>query len=94
MFSKITATGTSQRCSGCGKIVKKSLAIRTHICPYCGLVIDRDHNASLVIKQRGIDSLPMGYREVTPVERIPLTVIQSDHSQVISLNQEANDFSR
>ena len=40
---------TSQECSGCGRIVKKSLSMRTHICPGCGLVLDRDHNAALNI---------------------------------------------
>jgi putative transposase len=40
---------TSQRCSDCGAIVKKSLSIRTHICTGCGVVLDRDHNAALNI---------------------------------------------
>lgn len=92
LFRKIPASGTSQSCSGCGKTVKKSLAIRTHYCPYCGLVIDRDYNASLNIKQRGIDSLPTGCREVTPLERTPLAVIQIEHGHVISMNQEVHHF--
>ena len=37
---------TSQNCSGCGKLVKKSLSERTHTCVQCGLVLDRDHNAA------------------------------------------------
>jgi putative transposase len=37
---------TSQDCSACGNIVKKSLSIRTHICG-CGAVLDLDHNAAL-----------------------------------------------
>lgn len=37
---------TSQQCSGCGKLVKKSLSERTHRCVHCGLVIDRDENAA------------------------------------------------
>ncbi len=37
---------TSQDCSACGVRVKKSLSVRTHICPGCGLVLDRDHNAA------------------------------------------------
>jgi putative transposase len=37
---------TSQQCSGCGHMVKKSLSERTHICPYCKLVLDRDENAA------------------------------------------------
>ena len=39
---------TSQQCSGCGNIVKKTLSIRTHICS-CGCVLDRDENAAINI---------------------------------------------
>jgi putative transposase len=45
---------TSQNCSDCDTIVKKSLSIRTHICPNCGLVMDRDQNAALNILQKAI----------------------------------------
>src|SRR5262249_6711253 len=41
----------SQVCSGCGRLVRKSLAVRTHICPRCGLILDRDHNAVVVIRE-------------------------------------------
>ncbi len=37
---------TSQNCSACGTLVKKSLSVRTHICHECGVVLDRDHNAA------------------------------------------------
>ena len=40
---------TSQECSACGTLVKKSLSVRTHICTGCGVVLDRDHNAALNI---------------------------------------------
>ena len=40
---------TTQDCSGCGERVKKTLSMRTHICPGCGLVLDRDQNAALNI---------------------------------------------
>ncbi|HUT06492.1 MAG TPA: RNA-guided endonuclease TnpB family protein [Nitrosopumilaceae archaeon] len=86
LFKKITASGTSQSCSRCRKMVKKTLAIRTHCCPYCDLVIDRDYNASLNIKQRGMDSLPMGYGKVTPLERMPLTMNHTVRGHVISMN--------
>ncbi len=43
---KVNPAGTSQICSGCGETVKKSLSVRVHSCPFCGLVIDRDHNAA------------------------------------------------
>jgi len=42
---------TSQRCSRCGEYVQKSLSVRTHICPSCGFVADRDVNAAINILQ-------------------------------------------
>jgi putative transposase len=47
---------TSQNCSGCGTNVQKSLSIRTHICPNCGLVMDRDQNAALNILEKALSS--------------------------------------
>ncbi len=46
---------TSQECSSCGVIVKKSLSTRTHTCQ-CGCVLDRDHNAALNILNKGIST--------------------------------------
>ncbi len=43
---------TSQRCSGCGQIVKKDLSERWHSCE-CGTVLDRDHNAAINILRLG-----------------------------------------
>ena len=37
---------TSQKCFNCGEIVQKSLSVRTHICPFCGYIADRDVNAA------------------------------------------------
>ena len=48
---------TSQRCSGCGMMVEKSLDVRVHECPECGLVIDRDENAAINILRLGLESL-------------------------------------
>ena len=45
---KVPPHRTSQICSGCGVIVKKSLATRIHRCD-CGLTLDRDHNAAINI---------------------------------------------
>jgi putative transposase len=45
----VPARFTTQDCSGCGFRVKKTLSMRTHVCPSCGLVLDRDHNAALNI---------------------------------------------
>lgn len=47
---------TSQECSDCGVIVKKSLSTRTHICQ-CGCVLDRDENAALNILKKGLGTV-------------------------------------
>ncbi len=44
---------TSQKCHQCGEIVQKSLSVRTHVCPFCGFVADRDVNAAKNILQAG-----------------------------------------
>jgi len=46
---------TSQRCRRCKEIVQKSLSVRTHVCPYCGYVADRDTNAAQNILRIGLD---------------------------------------
>ena len=38
---------TSQDCSACGERVEKRLSVRTHRCPFCGFIVDRDHPAAL-----------------------------------------------
>jgi putative transposase len=52
---------TSQDCSGvlpngkpCPARIRKSLSMRTHLCPRCGLILDRDENAALNILERGV----------------------------------------
>lgn len=51
---KVNARGTSQDCSGCGCEVPKKLSVRTHSCPHCGLVLDRDCNAARNILARAL----------------------------------------
>ena len=46
--------GTSQNCSNCGEVVKKTLSTRTHICNHCGHVQDRDWNAARNILEIGL----------------------------------------
>ncbi|HEX7032078.1 MAG TPA: RNA-guided endonuclease TnpB family protein [Nitrososphaera sp.] len=67
---EVSPVYTSIECSKCHEMVPKSLAVRTHVCPNCGLVIDRDYNSAIVIRQRGraLLCLPQELREVTPVE--------------------------
>jgi putative transposase len=60
VFGKITIAVnpqyTSQECSSCGVMVKKSLSVRTHTCQ-CGCVLDRDHNAARNILHRGLGTV-------------------------------------
>ncbi|HWG47559.1 MAG TPA: transposase [Gemmataceae bacterium] len=51
---EVDPKGTSQECSGCGQEVQKDLSVRWHDCPYCGLSLDRDHNAASNILARGL----------------------------------------
>jgi putative transposase len=51
---------TSQDCSNvlldgtvCGERVQKALSIRTHVCPRCGYILDRDENAARNILRLG-----------------------------------------
>lgn len=44
---------TSQACSNCGTIVKKSLSTRTHVCQ-CGFRLGRDENAAINILHRAL----------------------------------------
>jgi putative transposase len=53
---------TSQDCSGCGERVKKTLSTRTHVCPSCGLVMDRDENAARNILAKALEGT-LGHRE-------------------------------
>ncbi len=52
---------TTQDCSGvlpdgtpCPARIRKSLSVRTHICPRCGLILDRDENAAVNILACGV----------------------------------------
>jgi putative transposase len=48
---------TSQNCSNCGEVVKKSLSTRTHVCGHCGHIQDRDHNAAINILKKGLNTV-------------------------------------
>ncbi len=59
-FGKITVAVnpayTSQECSNCGAVVKKSLSMRTHVCQ-CGFVLDRDWNAAINILKLALSTV-------------------------------------
>jgi len=45
-FVKINPYRTSQFCSRCGTLNKSGKVYKTYVCKSCGLIIDRDNNAS------------------------------------------------
>jgi putative transposase len=71
----VPAHYTSQDCSNCGTRVKKALSVRTHVCPSCGYVEDRDINAAINILKLGLSTL--GQRETLTLGEIgPLSVLE------------------
>lgn len=67
---------SSKTCSGCTAVKETlDLAERVFACEVCGISLDRDENAAAnlraygikVVRELGIDPLPEGLREVTPV---------------------------
>lgn len=86
---------TSQTCSTCGVVVKKSLSTRTHICK-CGCVLDRDLNAAINILKKGmgtvghtgtsiLDAGKAGGDEPNTLVGVNLNLLE----QGLSLNQES-----
>ena len=60
---------SSKTCSGCGS-VKETLLLseREYVCESCGLVIDRDLNAAINLKNYGLNKLRVVSPELTPVD--------------------------
>jgi len=48
----VDKNNTTQNCCQCGKKVQKDISVRTHKCPYCGIVLNRDLNAAINILNR------------------------------------------
>ena len=65
IVKQVNPRKTSMECCKCGSIQKMPLSQRTYNCPECGNVMDRDHNAAINIKQRGIGT---DCAELTPVK--------------------------
>jgi putative transposase len=82
----VNPSGTSQKCSGCGVAVPKGLEERTHSCPNCSLVLDRDVNAARNILAAGL--------EQARVEELPLLVQRRRISKFVPVKQEAYEFTR
>jgi putative transposase len=52
---KVNPKNTSQVCSNCLNVVRKTLKERWHDCDKCNLSIDRDTNSAILIKKLGLD---------------------------------------
>ena len=68
---------TSQNCSNCGTLVKKSLSVRTHCCPACKTVLDRDENAAINILMKALEILgnTAGHAEINAHGQFDLCLV-------------------
>lgn len=84
---------TSQECSRCHVMVKKSLSTRTHRCQ-CGFVLGRDHNAAINILVRGLKIVStVGHTGINAWGDDNLySLIGNYLEQVASMNQESPTF--
>jgi putative transposase len=71
-FVEVDARGTTQECSGCGRVVPKDLSQRWHSCE-CGCSLDRDENAARNILARGLTARigPAGLNVGQEIKRAP-----------------------
>ncbi len=69
---KVDPKNTTQDCSVCGKYVYKPLHVRTHNCPHCNTVLDRDYNAAHNILHKAQHEVRQGLPKLTPVKNRPL----------------------
>ncbi|EGJ29076.1 transposase, IS605 OrfB family, central region [Moorena producens 3L] len=83
---------TSQNCSNCGEVVKKSLSTRTHVCE-CGCQLDRDHNAARNILTRALSTVGHTGTLINAWGDLSSTLPGSDLvEQDGSVNQESPGF--
>jgi len=69
---------STKTCSRCGNIRDIGLDERSYVCPVCGLVMDRDHNASVNLETEGL-------KQVVPTERRDFKPVETESSTVASL---------
>ncbi|BAY65653.1 transposase [Calothrix brevissima NIES-22] len=78
---------TSQKCSDCGAIVKKSLSTRSHVCG-CGCELQRDHNAAINILNLAKASL--GHKQSNATGLVTSTLLgETLVEQVTRVNVES-----
>ncbi|MCL1475673.1 transposase [Argonema antarcticum] len=52
---EVPPDNTSQNCSNCRQKVKQCLSTRTHKCPDCEYIADRDYNAAIIIVKKAVE---------------------------------------
>jgi putative transposase len=89
---KVNPNGTTQECSGCGRIVRKLLSERVHRCGFCRMVIPRDYNSALNIKHRGLSmvawdtcepSLPSYVGKSSTLAEIKISTLVREREQIL-----------
>ena len=80
----VNPTGTSQRCSQCGKTVQKGLGERMHCCPKCGFTVPRDYNSALEIRRLCLQRIRQELPEYKHLEMEALPI-----GQLLSVKNEA-----
>lgn len=95
---RVEPRGTTQTCSGCGKVGEspKKLWNRIHKCSYCGLTLDRDHNAAINILNRALSKIGQELSEVKPLREETDTdkTDKKFRQQIPLMKEEATDFNR
>ena len=78
---------SSKMCSGCGHVEETLLlSEREYVCEHCGLVIDRDLNAAVNLKNYGLNKIGVVNPESTSVDKEALV-----YSSSIGINETALD---
>ena len=90
MLVQVPARNTTIDCCRCGNKISKNLAVRIHRCDKCGLVMDRDHNASINILNKGLNlsafagyNLPQELGKVTLVKSASHSMKQEEATQLV-----------
>jgi putative transposase len=86
---RVSPAYTTQDCSVCGYRVPKTLADRLHVCPECGVVIDRDHNAARNIEARAFSSSKVGTERAEPNACGDAVLCEALPCKMASLKQES-----
>jgi putative transposase len=92
---RVSPRYTTQKCFKCGELVQKSLSVRTHICPHCGYVADRDINAASTARKGGSPTAPtacaptLGVADESNVSRRRTWTRRKTSSQPSDQNQES-----